>query len=136
MRNKTSRPISNRIAYFRETAGLTQQKIADIMGMDLENYQKREENADIDCMFILNVATILGIEVDRFLTDNEPKINDKTYFPIAPCGFFTRNEECFISALRMLSNERKHEIINLTRKAALYSDKSIQEIIEKDLPLN
>lgn len=131
MNNKRIRPISNRIAHFRESAGITQQKIADIMGMDLENYQKREENADIDCMFIMNIATILGIEVNNLLNDNEPKTNDKSYYPIAPCGIFTRNEECFISALRMLTNEKKSEIINLTRKAALYPDKSIQEIIEK-----
>ena len=136
MSDITIRPISHRITNFREKAGLSQQKVANILGMGLDTYQKREENADIDCMFIMNMATILGVEIKYLLYENTAPKYDNLYYPIAPCGIFTRNEECFISALRMLPAERKSEIIDITRKSALYPDKSLKEIIESDLSLD
>ena len=135
MRNRTVRPISQRIAHFRKLAGLSQEDMAGKLGMTPESYQNKEDNADIDCLFIMNISVILGIAVENLLYDKSCETEQNLYYPIAPSGVFTRNEECFVAALRMLDPKAKEKIISLTRKAAKYPNLSIEELATQNLPL-
>lgn len=117
----SNRPISERIAHYRELAKLTSEEMAEMLGMSVETYNKKEQNIDIDFLFLNNVATILNIEVKYLLIDSvreEPLI-----FKRNPPMLVTHSEGNLIEILRRIPTETKEKILNLVIK--VYENRNI-----------
>ena len=110
-----NRPICSKIIHYRQLTGYTPEKLAEILGMDVDTYIQKERNIDLDLMFLNNIATILEIDIKDLFSDSTPILGIRRK-PI----LITHLEENFIEKLRVIPREVQREIFNLADKA--YSD--------------
>lgn len=59
--------MGKRIRRFRDAADLSQQDVADKIGMNRSTYSRREKNGNFDFATMVKLADIFGVHVDRIL---------------------------------------------------------------------
>nr|MBO4518101.1 cupin domain-containing protein [Clostridia bacterium] len=78
-----------RLRELREINGMTVKEIADKLGKTVAEYEEYENGKhDFSFSFMLNVATILGIDVINLLSGHSPKLSD--------CAIVRKGQEFFI----------------------------------------
>ena len=78
-----------RLRELREINGMTVEGIAGKLGKTVSEYQEYEDGKhDFSFSFMLNVATILGIDVINLLSGHSPKLSD--------CAIVRKGQEFFI----------------------------------------
>lgn len=78
-----------RLRELREIKGMSETEIAAKLGKTVEEYLEYEQGKhDFSFSFMLNVATILGIDVINLLSGQSPKLSD--------CAIVRRGQEFFI----------------------------------------
>ena len=78
-----------RLRELREIKGMSEKEIAEKLGKTVEEYAEYEEGKhDFSFSFMLNVATILGIDVINLLSGHSPKLSD--------CAMVRKGQEFFI----------------------------------------
>lgn len=83
------REMGQRLADLREIKDITIAEMANKLEMPVEEYLAYEEGKnDFSFSFMVNVATILGVEVSCLLSGNAPTLND--------CAVVRKGQEFFI----------------------------------------
>ena len=112
--------IRTRIIVYRKKMGLTQNQMADAIGMKRSTYSYYETKATkYTPDFLRSVAKVLGISPNVFdvnaIADSEqiaiPVLENEFSTPLEPFTA-TGNEQKLIKLYRMLSTEEKHKIFN------------------------
>lgn len=83
------REMGLRLQDLREIKGLSAEEMSEKLSMNVEEYKNYENgHRDFSFSFMLNVATILGIDVVNLLSGKSPKLND--------CAVVRKGNEFFI----------------------------------------
>ena len=70
--------IGKNVAAYRETVGLTQEQLAEKIGVAVETISRLERGVTLPSILRLaEIAEALGIEIDRLLTASSPSKNKK-----------------------------------------------------------
>ena len=78
-----------RLRELREINGMTVEEIAEKLGKTVSEYSEYEDGKhDFSFSFMMNVATILGIDVINLLSGQSPKLSD--------CAIVRKGQEFFI----------------------------------------
>ena len=78
-----------RLRELREIKGFSESEMAQKLGKSVKEYTEFEDGKqDFSFSFMLNVATILGIDVINLLSGNSPKLSD--------CALVKKGQEFFI----------------------------------------
>ena len=101
------RPVSLNIKYYRKIAGFTQAEVAEMLGMDKETYSLKENNIDIDLIFLNNLSTILNTDIGNLICNN---FSTALSIPQSQQILLTNIEKIIIEKLRSLPKEKVAEI--------------------------
>lgn len=109
----SNRPISTNIKYYRELFGYSERDVAEMLGMDTDAYRLKEDNVDIDLIFLNNLAII-------FNTDIKTLISEKAHYMLPYIQkeqiILTDLEQVFIENLRKLPLDKIKKIYNAVNK--------------------
>ncbi len=111
--------VGNRLKIIRQQNNLTQQQIADVLGITRSTYCSYEiGRRAVDLNTILNLARFYNLPVDIFLQDglDTESVAEDNYENDSDTKFLSqlsRDEIALIVKYRMMSKEDKKEIKNL-----------------------
>lgn len=102
------RKINARIKRARKNAKLKQKDMAEIFGLTIDAYSKKERAARFDAYELIKLSYIFNVDVREFFYDN-PETEDMY---IIPNGYFKLNdrEADILTMYRYVKNEKKKAI--------------------------
>jgi len=107
--------INKTIAAYRKFRGLTQEQLAEQLGMKPSTYSMRERQGEISCEMLIEIADILAVDVKDILYDENPpkkKANRaaplEEYFMVQP----TSMELNFLKIIRTLKKKDRQDILD------------------------
>lgn len=75
--NEQIHEIAERIMYLRDALGLTQEEVADKIGVALDDYRRYEiGQTDIPISVIYSTAAVLGVDAAELLSGESPRMAD------------------------------------------------------------
>ena len=85
--NPIDKHIGERIRYRRILLGLSQQRLAQQIGLTFQQIQKYEKGVNrISASRLLEIAMVLGVPINYFFADMEGDAGDGIAARPAPCG--------------------------------------------------
>ncbi len=118
--------INARVARYRNEKKLTQQQVADKMGLKCSTYSQMERNGNITAEKLLLLEEVLDTPLGTLLYGQEVEFKaKKTILPLgAPTIeppkpdelFLTNNEKNYIKILRNIPKEARNEVIALLQQ--------------------
>ena len=103
--------INKRIRHYRKKAGLTQNKLAELIGMKGSTYSQAEREGIITCELLLKVAPFLEVEPEFLLRgkmQEQPPIPPPP--PPPPIYDYSIKEKNLIKIFRNTSQENRNRI--------------------------
>lgn len=104
--------INKRIRHYRKKAGLTQNKLAELIGMKGSTYSQAEREGIITCELLLKVAPFLEVAPEFLLTGKtpEPPKQPPILPPPPPIYDYSIKEKNLIKIFRNTSQENRNRI--------------------------
>ena len=113
-----TKTINKTIAAYRRFRGLTQEQLAEQLGMKPSTYSMRERQGEISCEMLIEIADILAVDVKEILYDENPpkkKANRaaplEEYFVVQP----TTMELNFLKVIRTLKKKDRQELLDFVQ---------------------
>ena len=101
--------INRRIRHYRKKSGITQNELAEMLGMKGSTYSQAEREGNITCDLLLRVAPILKVEPEVLLLGENSKEPPKPPItPPEPEHDFTQKEINIIKIFRYMSQEKRN----------------------------
>ena len=128
MQNKIN-SVADKLRYYREASALSQQQVADALGVNRSTYTKYETAQSTPKLkTIVKIATIFNVAPELLLPENNsgaapPKQMKDTATADSPIYQLSKDERGLIARYRSLDKDQKREIIemisDLSKKAML-----------------
>lgn len=108
------REINKRIKIYRKRAGITQNELAEVIGMKGSTYSQAEREGNITCDLLLRVAAALGVAPEILLLGEKPIESPPQPptppLPPEPVYTFTQKEINIMKIFRHSSQADKNRI--------------------------
>ncbi len=99
--------MGKRIRIFRDAADLSQQEVADRLGMNRSTYSRRESNGNFDINIIMKLADIFNIHVDHLLYDKKRAEQPKPPIDMDDDIIMSRNDREDLKILQSLNIKQR-----------------------------
>ena len=122
--------MKDRIIFLREKYGYTQETVSQLIGIKRATYAKYENGQakNIPNAVVLRLAQIYKVSTD-YLYSLDTEKNARTYKFSDASRQVTNDEMKFVSAIRLVSEEKRDEVFGLILK---YANSSEAEPLRKD----